>query len=162
WGAVMRREHAVVDRVVARAAAVKAAVVSQDEREAGLRAILNFGHTFAHAIEKVSGYGVYTHGEAVATGMRAALHLSRALNPTLSFDRADALVARIPVPPGIADLDVEKLTYAMRSDKKVRAGKIRFVVLDRIGHAYATDDVTKAAIRDAWLYSATPLSYSTE
>jgi 3-dehydroquinate synthase len=160
WDAVMRREPEVVDRVVARAAAVKAAVVSQDEREAGLRTILNFGHTFAHSIEKVSGYGVFTHGEAVATGMRAALHLSHSLDAGFPFQRADALVSRIPVPHSIADLDVHVLTDAMRSDKKVREGRIRFVALRRIGEAYATDDVAPGVLRDAWHYAGNPREYS--
>ena len=152
WDAVVERDPAVVPPLVRRAAAVKARVVEQDEREAGLRAILNFGHTFGHAIERTAGYGVFTHGEAVAIGMRAALHLSRRLRGDLDADRADRLVARIPVPPGLESLGVDELMDAMQTDKKVQAGRLRLVLLDRIGHAYVTDQAERADIEDAWRY----------
>ena len=155
WDAVLQRNTGTVAEMVPRAVLVKADVVSQDEKEAGLRAILNFGHTFAHAIERVSGYGIFTHGEAVAAGMRAALHLSRSVDPDLPFDRADSLVARLPVPPQIRDLDEDRLLHVMNADKKVRAGRIRFVLLDRIGSAYVTDEVDPAAVRAAWRYALT-------
>jgi 3-dehydroquinate synthase len=150
WPEILEREHDIVDWMVPRAARVKAVVVSQDETETGLRAILNFGHTFAHAIERVSAYRVFTHGEAVAAGMRAALFLSRTRHPDLPFERADALVSSLPVPRELTNLDVDRLTDAMKADKKVRHGKIRFVLLDHIGHAYVTDDVDPKAVREAW------------
>jgi 3-dehydroquinate synthase len=153
WKWVLEMDRATIEWMVPRAVAVKARIVSQDEREAGRRAILNFGHTFAHAIENVSGYGVFTHGEAVAAGMRAALHLSRSRVPDLLFDRADSLVTRLPVPPAIARLDVEELMAAMQADKKVRHGRLRFVLLETIGQAYVTDVVDPAEVRAAWKYA---------
>lgn len=153
WGDILGRRTAAVRRIVPRAASVKARIVSEDELESGLREILNFGHTFAHAIEKVAGYGAFTHGEAVAAGMRAALHLSRELASDLDADRADALVRRIPVPSRLRELDIPSLMGAMKADKKVRDGRIRLVLLDRIGRAYVTDDVAHGLIEQAWQFA---------
>lgn len=150
WDQTIACDRDVVDHIVPRAAAVKAHIVSQDEKETGVRAVLNFGHTFAHAIEKVSGYGTFTHGEAVAAGMRAALHLSKDLTPDLDAERADALVRGLPVPTELCDLDVSDLMEAMTYDKKVRGGRVRFVLLRRIGEAYVTDDVKSAHVEAAW------------
>ncbi|MEM1044231.1 MAG: 3-dehydroquinate synthase [Bacteroidota bacterium] len=150
WDEVLAREPSVVAPLVRRTAAIKAVIVAEDEREAGRRALLNFGHTFAHAIERAAGYGTFTHGEAVALGMRAALHLSRALAPEASFDQADALVSRLPVPPGLAQIPTEALTDAMATDKKRRAGRLRFVVLGKIGQARLAADVTPEAVAAAW------------
>ncbi|MEX2401668.1 MAG: 3-dehydroquinate synthase [Rhodothermales bacterium] len=153
WADVVDRKPETLEHIIPAAAAVKVRIVSRDERESGLRETLNFGHTFAHAIERVSGYGTYTHGEAVAAGMRAALHLSRHINPDISFDRADALVARIDVPPGLTDLSIRALMEAMKSDKKVRDGTVRYVVLDRIGQAFVTEKVSRRAVERAWDYA---------
>lgn len=150
WDDVIRRKRGVIGPLVHRAAGVKARVVEQDERESGFRAILNFGHTFAHAIERTAGYGAFTHGEAVAAGMRAALHLSKRLRPELDAERADRLVARIPIASGLHSLDVSSLMAAMQTDKKVMAGRLRFVLLDRIGHAYVTDQVDRQDVEAAW------------
>ena len=153
WNAVIDRDPEVVPGVIRRAVGVKVDVVSEDEREAGRRAILNFGHTFGHAIERVAGYGTFTHGEAVALGMRAALHLSHRLHPDLPLDRADALVRRIPVPPGLAAIPTDVLTDAMQTDKKVQAGAVRFVVLRRIGEAYVTGGVAREDVEAAWAFA---------
>lgn len=153
WTGILQREAGAVATLVRRAAAIKAVVVAEDEREAGRRALLNFGHTFGHAIERVAGYGTFTHGEAVALGMRAALHLSQTLHPDVSFRSADALVARIPVPPGLADLAVADLMRAMQTDKKRRDGRLRFVALREPGAAYVTADVTSGAVEAAWDYA---------
>lgn len=150
WSEIASTRGEVIDEMVYRAARVKVGVVSQDERERGRRMILNFGHTFGHAIEKVAGYGTFTHGEAVAAGMRAAIHLSKKLHPELDDARADALVAGIPVPEGLAGLDVSDLMAAMQSDKKVQDGRLRVVVLRRIGDAYATTDAKREDIEAAW------------
>ncbi|QXD14863.1 3-dehydroquinate synthase [Rhodocaloribacter litoris] len=155
WHPLLERRPDVVARTVHRAAAIKAAIVSEDEREHGRRALLNFGHTFGHAIEKVTGYGHFTHGEAVALGMRAALHLSHTLHPDFPLDVADALVRRIPVPEGLATYPIEKLLAAMRVDKKVEAGTVHFVVLRRIGAAYVTGTVPPAAVEAAWTFART-------
>lgn len=153
WPAVAGRAADVIPGVLRRAVGIKVDVVSEDEREMGRRAILNFGHTFGHAIERVAGYGTFTHGEAVALGMRAALHLSHRLHPDLPLGRADALVRRLPVPPGLADLPTADLTRAMASDKKVQAGALRFVVLRRIGEAYVTGGVDAADVEAAWAFA---------
>lgn len=152
WAAVSAREPDVLGELLPRAAGVKARIVTEDERETGRRVILNFGHTFAHAIEKVTGYGTYTHGEAVAAGMRAAIHLSKTIHPDLDSARADGIVARIPVPSGLSDLAVSELMDAMRLDKKVQRGQIRVVLLRRIGDAYATADVNRSDIESAWRF----------
>lgn len=137
--AILARDADVMAPVIYRAAQIKAEVVSEDEHEAGLRAILNFGHTFGHAIEHVAGYGHYSHGEAVAIGMRAALHLSHTLHPSLDYNRADALVAQLPVMGAKTSLPIQDLMHAMQHDKKVLSGRIRFVLLDQIGHAYVEE-----------------------
>ena len=149
WEDVLLRKPAVIGPMIHRAAAIKADVVSHDEKEAGLRAILNFGHTFGHAIERIAGYGSYTHGEAVATGMRMALRLSRSLHPALDMQRADAIVSRIPVQAQPLSCSSNILIDAMHTDKKVLAGKLRFVLLDRIGHAYMASNAPLDAVRDA-------------
>jgi 3-dehydroquinate synthase len=153
WDHLFDRRQETVERLVPRAARVKAAVVADDEREAGRRETLNFGHTFGHAIERVAGYGTLTHGEAVAAGMRAALHLSRRRMPRVEAERADALVSRIPVPPQLGELDVSALIEAMAADKKVREGRLRLVLLERIGHAYVTDDVPREQLEAAWRFA---------
>ncbi|WP_412067829.1 3-dehydroquinate synthase [Rubrivirga sp. IMCC43871] len=157
WDALLSRRPEVVAALVRDAAAVKAAVVSADEREAGVRAHLNFGHTFGHAIEREAGYGVFTHGEAVALGMRAALHLSASLASGAvaahlgPLESADELVSRL-APPAPA-LDPERLTAAMASDKKRTAGGVRFVVLDAVGHARLATDVPPAMVAAAWRHA---------
>ena len=160
WDAVLRREMDVLPAVLREAVAVKAAVVAADEREQGARAFLNFGHTFAHALEREAGYGAVTHGEAVALGMRAALHLSaslaagQALPPhgplPVPFAEMDAFVARLPVPPLPAALSTDTLTAAMGLDKKRHAGRVRFVVLDGPGRPRLATDVGPAFVAAAW------------
>lgn len=150
---VLQRRRDPTAETIVRAARVKAEVVGEDEREQGRRAILNFGHTFAHAIERVAGYGTFTHGEAVAVGMRAALYLSHRLHPEVDWQQADRLVARIPIGGSLDDLSTEKLIPAMQSDKKAVAGTLRFVVLDRLGHAYLTDAPSRTDIEHAWAHA---------
>jgi 3-dehydroquinate synthase len=136
--------------MVPHAARIKAEVVSADEREQGRRAILNFGHTFGHALERVAGYGRLTHGEAVALGMRAALHLSARLHPDEDFARAETLVRQLPIQGSYADLSIPDLLTAMQSDKKVSQGQVRFVVLRRTGAAYVTAEVAPEDVENAW------------
>ena len=136
WDGILQKDMQVIPSMIHRAAAIKAEVVTHDEKEAGLRAILNFGHTFGHAIERMAGYGHYTHGEAVAIGMRMALHLSSALHPGLNRKRGDAIVKNIPIFNTRPALSPDALIDAMITDKKTLAGKLRFVLLDTIGHAY--------------------------
>ncbi|MHB8667164.1 MAG: 3-dehydroquinate synthase [Burkholderiales bacterium] len=122
---------------VRRCCEIKAAVVAEDEREAGVRALLNFGHTFGHAIESGLGYGNWLHGEAVAAGMVMAADLSRRMGfiAQADVDRVIGLLKRAKLPvaqPGIAPAN---LLQSMALDKKNEAGKLRFVLLDRIGAA---------------------------
>ncbi len=152
WEDVLAGAPEVVAEMVPRAARIKAEVVSEDEREHGRRAILNFGHTFGHAIERAAGYGQFTHGEAVALGMRAALFLSHRLHPGFPFAEADALVRRIPVPGGLSAYPVEALMQPMRLDKKAEAGTLRFVVLRDVGSAYVTDRVAPETVAEAWAF----------
>ncbi len=152
WEDVLAGVPGVVGEMVHRAARIKAEVVSADEREHGRRAILNFGHTFGHAIERAAGYGRFTHGEAVALGMRAALYLSHRLHPGFPLAEADALVRRIPVPGGLSDYPVEALLQPMRLDKKIEAGRLRFVVLRNIGEAFVTDRVAPELAAEAWAF----------
>jgi 3-dehydroquinate synthase len=122
--------------------------VSKDERESGLREILNFGHTFAHALESVTHYKRYQHGEAVALGMMAAALLGHEIGVTRADDvsRIVSLVRRMgPLPPW-PRVPTRALIAAMRSDKKTREGKLRFVFASRIGKAASYDDVPLPAV----------------
>lgn len=150
WEAIIARESRIVEEMVPRAVRVKTAVVEKDERESGPRAHLNFGHTFGHAIERVAGYGAFTHGEAVVVGMQVALYLSAELHPELDLDRALALVRRIPVPADPGALAFDRLYETMKVDKKTEAGRIRFVLLRTIGEAYVHSDLTEEQLRAAW------------
>jgi 3-dehydroquinate synthase len=152
-----RRQTSVVHDFVFRSAAVKVDIVSRDVKEKNVRAYLNFGHTFGHALEKASGYGTITHGEAVAIGMRAALYLSRRFSTKLEHARAEALVRQIPVPPIPADLAIGELMRAMQSDKKAEAGRLNFVLLRKIGEPYVTSDVALTDVEAAWRHALMPV-----
>lgn len=144
-------DREIVSSVIEQAVHVKAEVVSADEREEGRRAILNFGHTFAHAIERVAGYGAFSHGEAVALGMQAGLHLSHQKHPeTILRDRIAHVIDAIPVRDDPSTVPFDDLYDAMSADKKNRGDTIRFVLLKRLGQAYVTSEVSKAEARRAW------------
>jgi len=156
-GIFQRQDQEAVATMIQRAVEVKADIVSADEREDGLRALLNFGHTFAHAIEAVAGYGTFSHGEAVAVGMRAGLFLSHQRHPdTIPFERADQLIRKIPVEGDPASLSFPKLYKAMEADKKNERDTIRYVLLGEIGEAYVTADVDRAQARKAWQFACEP------
>src|SRR6266404_1658091 len=140
---VLRRDRHLLSLLIPRNVAIKARVVSRDERESGLREILNYGHTFAHALESVTNYRRYQHGEAVAWGMMAAAFLGHELGLTRADDvsRIVALIRRLgPLPPW-PRVPSAALLNAMRSDKKTRAGILRFVLSPRIGEARSYDTV---------------------
>ena len=143
WEKIRVRDPETIRRMISWAASVKAGVVSRDEKELGYREVLNFGHTFAHAIEREAGYGRYTHGEAVALGMRAAVALSGRLHKDFASARAHALVRRIPVRYAL-DIQGESLVGAMQYDKKVRRGVVRVILLRALGHAYGVSGVSRA------------------
>ncbi|MBT3294191.1 MAG: 3-dehydroquinate synthase [Verrucomicrobia bacterium] len=137
--ALRERDDAVLASIVARSCAIKAEVVSVDEREAGVRAILNFGHTLGHAVEAVAGYERWLHGEAVAVGADYALNLSVQHKgmPVAEADRMRVLQADLGLPgldhPDIRSLSWEALRAAMVTDKKSVAGSPRFVLAERLG-----------------------------
>jgi 3-dehydroquinate synthase len=142
--------------VIRRCCAAKARVVEADEFERaaeGGRALLNLGHTFGHAIEQVTGYGAYLHGEAVAVGLAAAARLSRELGLIGASDvgRIDAVLTAHGLPTRLrAPLPWTALREAMGRDKKVRAGRLRFVVLESFGVARTRDDVPEAPAETAF------------
>jgi len=135
--ALSAREPAALAHAVKRSCEIKAEVVGQDERENGIRAILNFGHTFGHAIESGLGYGEWLHGEAVGCGMVMAAHLSQRLGgvDAAFVQRLTTLIARAGLPVVAPRLGAERYLELMRIDKKSEAGEIRFVVIDRPGSA---------------------------
>jgi 3-dehydroquinate synthase len=140
---VLRRDRSALGFLIPRNVQIKTRVVSRDEQESGLREILNYGHTFAHALESVTNYRRYQHGEAVAWGMIAAAFLGHELGLTRADDvsRIVALIRRLgPLPPW-PRVPPAALLRAMRSDKKTRAGILRFVLSARIGEARSYDTV---------------------
>jgi 3-dehydroquinate synthase len=148
---LLRKDRDALDYLIPRCVEIKADVVSRDERESGLREILNFGHTFGHALESVTKYRRYLHGEAVAWGMIAAALLGRELGITRNDDvsRAASLIGRIGKMPDWPRVGPKILTAAMFSDKKTRAGKLRFVVSPRIGEAHSSEAVSMEALERA-------------
>ncbi len=142
---LLEREPAGLLHAVRRCCAIKAEVVAADEREQGRRAILNFGHTFGHAIEALTGYQCYLHGEAVAVGMAMAMELSARLGRANDTQRVRRLLARAGLPVA-ADVDPAAMLEAMGMDKKVLDGRIRLVVCDEIGRASVTADAPPEAV----------------
>jgi 3-dehydroquinate synthase len=136
--------------LVAHNVAIKAKVVESDPFEKAERAHLNFGHTFGHAIENVSHYS-YAHGECVALGMVAAARLAVSLGmfDANSADRVAAIVRKAGLPASGLKLSVDEVAKAMLFDKKVKSGKVRFILPDRIGHVLIRDDVPEPLVRKA-------------
>ena len=144
----LRRDRDVLGSIIPRNVRIKAGVVSRDERESGLREILNFGHTFAHALESITHYRRYQHGEAVAWGMMAAAFLGHEirLSPAEDVSRIVSLVSRLgPLPPW-PGVSPSTLLKAMGSDKKARSGALRFVLSPHVGQASTYDDVPVDAV----------------
>jgi 3-dehydroquinate synthase len=137
-------DSAALAHAVQRSCEIKAEVVAEDEREAGRRAILNFGHTFGHAIEHCQGYGEWLHGEAVAAGMVMAAGLSNIDDETRR--RIGLLIERAGLPVYPPPVGAARMRAAMGLDKKVQGKKLRFVLLDRLGHAYVTSDYDEARL----------------
>jgi 3-dehydroquinate synthase len=145
---VLRRDRDSLNFLIPRNVQIKARVVSRDERESGMREILNFGHTFAHALESITKYRRYQHGEAVAWGMIAAAFLGHEVGLTSANDvsRIVALIRRLgPLPPW-PQVPPAALLAAMRADKKSRGGIMRFVLFPRIGEARSFDTVPLQAV----------------
>ena len=150
---LLKRDPAMLARVIARSCQIKAAVVGKDEREGGLRAILNFGHTIGHAIEAVSSYGRFLHGEAISIGQVAAARLSVQLlglpahhaARIIGLFNAAGLPVKLPVPAAMR----RNLLDAMRLDKKVSGGVIKFVLARRIGSVEYGCRVPETALKQA-------------
>jgi 3-dehydroquinate synthase len=142
---------ALLQRLLERSAGAKAQVVAADEREGGLRAILNYGHTLGHVVETLSGYGTYLHGEAVALGMLAAgeIALELGLWSSADRDRQRALVAAAGLPLRWPRLESEQVLRCLQGDKKVRDGRVRFVLPTGIGAVEIRDDVATGTILQA-------------
>ncbi|MFZ9973928.1 MAG: 3-dehydroquinate synthase [Vulcanococcus sp.] len=134
----------LLQRVLERSAAAKAKVVAADEREGGLRAILNYGHTLGHVVEALCGYGTYLHGEAVAIGMVAAGELALELDLWSSEDqsRQRAVIAAAELPSRWPDLEPTAVLECLQGDKKVRDGTVRFVLPSNLGKVEIRSDVT--------------------
>ena len=149
--ALLARDPASMAHAVQRSCEIKASVVAADERETGLRAILNFGHTFGHAIEAGMGYGQWLHGEAVGCGMVLASELSVRLGlmPAPFAERMRALCLRARLPVRAPDLGAERYLELMRVDKKSEAGALRFVLIESLGRASlrtVADDEVRAVL----------------
>ena len=154
-GDVLARRPEAVDGIIANSVRIKAEVVSADERESGLRRILNLGHTFGHALEAETGYTRFLHGEAVAFGMRAAVHLAQStgrLSAEDSVEILEALDLYGPIPP-LDGIVAENLLARLVHDKKTIRGAVHFVIPVRIGEAEVISGVDErlalAAIRSA-------------
>lgn len=145
-GALLAREPGALLHAIHESCRIKAQIVVADERESGERAVLNFGHTFGHAIENASGYGSWLHGEAVAAGMILAAKLSERALGLGATDRArlEALLARARLPVVPPALSLERWLELIGRDKKVEAGAPRFVLLDALGRATVTTAVSEA------------------
>ncbi len=142
----------VLEMMITRSCQAKAEVVSQDEKESGLRAILNYGHTIAHAVESLTYYKQFVHGEAVAIGMVAAgkIAVEMGLWTEEEAKRQDALIVKAGLPTDIPpQLAIEDILETIKSDKKVKAGKVRFILPTAIGKAIISDRVTPEIIIEA-------------
>jgi 3-dehydroquinate synthase len=150
--AILGRRHGTLTRIVSRSCQLKAQVVEKDEREqSGLRAVLNYGHTFAHALEAVSAYEQLLHGEAVAIGMMCAARLAERLGRVGAefVARQRALLVALGLPVTVPPLDHGELVDSMSHDKKVEHGKLRFVLPTKLGHVELVSGVDIADVRAA-------------
>ncbi len=143
-----RLSPSLLQSILQRSAAAKAKVVAADEHEGGLRAILNYGHTLGHVVEALCGYGTYLHGEAVAIGMLAAGEIALALGLWTAGDQARQrqLVAAAGLPQRWPDLELDAVLACLQGDKKVRNGKVRFVLPTSIGSVEIRADISAAVI----------------
>ena len=142
--AILKRDATALAHIIRRSIEIKAQVVSRDEKESGLRETLNFGHTFGHALESATRYTRFQHGEAVAWGMMCAALLGHESidTPPDAMSRIVALVRRMEWPK----ISPERLLEFMRSDKKAREGKLRFVLTPQIGRAGSYDGISEKVV----------------
>ena len=153
---LVARDRPALSYAVRRSCELKATIVSADERESGVRALLNFGHTFGHAIEAGAGYGAWLHGEAVAAGMVMAAELSALMGHLKKNEvaRIRDLISRGGLPVKGPELAAERLIELMAVDKKAAKGKTRFVLLESIGRAALRADVDERLVRQAIVAAA--------
>lgn len=149
--AIFKRSAALIDSIIAESVRIKAEIVSADERESGLRRLLNFGHTIGHAIEAETGYTRFLHGETVALGMKGAVALAYS-SGNLNASDADAITrlihdyGPIPAADGVSAVNIFQ---RLRSDKKTVHGRLHFVLPTRIGHAKVFSDLSPELVREA-------------
>ena len=145
---LLARDPSALEHAVLRSCEIKSAVVAEDERELDVRALLNFGHTFGHAIEAGLGYGDWLHGEAVGAGMVMAADLSHQLGhlDAATLARIERLIARAGLPVKGPAFGRERYWEHMSVDKKTRDGAIRFVVLERLGSARVQGGVSESVV----------------
>ena len=139
-----------IEYILTRSCQAKADVVGKDEKEGGLRAILNYGHTIGHAVESLTGYRLLKHGEAVAIGMVAAGQIAVELGMWKQEDteRQNALIQKAGLPTRLPEgVDIEAIIDALQLDKKVKDGKVRFVLPTQMGVVTVTDEVPSETIR---------------
>ncbi|MDO8578602.1 MAG: 3-dehydroquinate synthase [Dehalococcoidales bacterium] len=149
---IKARDARALETVVYRSAKTKADVVSQDETDLGLRAILNYGHTVGHAVESVSDFGI-SHGQAVAIGMVAAAKISNRMGMLSDADvaRIKELIVRAGLPVELPLLEITRLMHAMKHDKKVLQGRIRFVLPRTVGEVVISDGVNNSLVEQVFL-----------
>ncbi len=147
-GGVKPLDGETLEEIVFQTAGIKAKIVEKDEREAGLRSLLNYGHTIGHAIESVSGFQM-EHGRAIAIGMLAAARISNKMGILAESEliRLKRLIEQGGLPSEMPDLKVDEVMQAMKHDKKVLRDRARFVLLRSIGDAFVTDEVSAALVK---------------
>lgn len=149
--AILAKDLDTIEYPVRRSCEIKSAIVAEDEHEHGVRANLNYGHTFGHGIEAASNYDRFLHGEAIALGMHAAATLARNLGMVdrVFVDRQRACIEAYGLPAAWPSMPIDPVLEAMRHDKKVRAGTMKFVLPDRMGHVVHRTDITLDQARAA-------------
>jgi 3-dehydroquinate synthase len=147
--ALLAGDAAALAYVIRRSCEIKAEIVGRDEREQGDRALLNLGHTFGHAVESATGYKEWLHGEAIGAGLVMAAGMSRESGHLTAeeLDRVTRLVARAGLPTHVSNVKPDVALDLMRIDKKVKAGRIRLVLMRGIGSAFVTADYGEPALR---------------
>jgi 3-dehydroquinate synthase len=146
---LLAHDAAALTYAIHRSCEIKAEIVGRDEREQGDRALLNLGHTFGHALESVTGYTKWLHGEAVGAGllMAATMSCESGLMPAASVERLRKLLERTGLPTEARDLKADNVLEHMRIDKKVKSGRIRLVLMRSIGGSFVTADYADAALQ---------------
>jgi 3-dehydroquinate synthase len=144
-----QRHPSVLEEIVLESARIKAGMVEKDEKETGLRTILNFGHTVGHAVEAVSDFQL-KHGQAVAIGMVAAAEISRRMGVLgeKEVSRLEKVIEKAGLPTKMPDIDKDAVMEAMKHDKKVRRDRVRFVLLKSIGNAFVSDGVDPSLVEE--------------